>query len=181
MRTVLVAAFAALLMCSVRCETDEPEKKPVQISDVSFKEGKLWLEFDNSGETDVLLLNKFEPEFGVVTINALTEKNETIKLPPPPRKKDWIAAPEDRLRLRAKSRLTRAITVDLKPGRYTVSVAYEVKKDSYFMDAWFLKKGDTRENESKKVMSDFFFGTITSKDFEIVIPGDAKSSEKPEK
>ena len=178
MRAVLGMALAAtfFVISSAHCESDEPPKTPLAISDVSFKEGKLWLEFENSGDSDLLLLNKLDPEFGVVTVNAMTPKNETIKLSA--KHKDWIAAPEDRLRLRAKSRVTRAIAVDLPPGHYTVSVSYDVKKDSFFMDAWFIKKGEKRETESKKVMSEFFFGSVSSKDFEITIPGEAKPAEK---
>ena len=172
----MVLATSIFMTSPAHCESDDGPKIPLAISDVTFKEGKLWLEFENFGEADLLLLNKLDPEFGVVTVNAMTPKNETIKVST--KHKDWIAAPEDRLRLRGKTRITRAIAVDLAPGRYTVSVTYEVKKDSFFMDAWFIKKGETRETESKKVMSDFFFGSVSSKDFEIVIPGEAKPAEK---
>lgn len=177
MRAFIAAALAATLFVSAaRCETDEPEPQKILISDVSFKDGKLWLEFENDGDTDVILLNKLDPEYGVVKITAKNEKDEVIKLGD--KHKDWISGPDDRLRLRAKYRVTRPVALDLPGGQYTLTVTYEVKKDSFFMDAWFMKKQDKRENESKKVMTEYFFGTLTSKEFTILVPRETKTAVK---
>jgi hypothetical protein len=177
MRAFTVAALAATLFISAaRCETDEPESQKISISDVSFKEGKLWLEFENDGDTDVILLNRLDPEYGVIKIVARNEKDEVIKLGD--KHKDWISGPDDRLRLRGKYRVTRPVALDLPGGLYTITVTYEVKKDSSFMDAWFMRKQDKRENESKKVMTEYYFGTLTSKEFKIQIPRETKTAVK---
>ena len=143
----------------------------VLINDITFKDGRMWIEFENDGDADVLFINRLDPEFGVLKLNVKNSKGEEVKLATHP--KDWVAGPDDRLRIRSRYRALRPIAVDLQPGHYTVTATYEVKKDSPFMDAWFMKKQETRVNDSKKVMGEFWFGTLTSKQFEIEIPGTA--------
>jgi hypothetical protein len=149
----------------------------VIINDISFKEGRLWIEFENDGDKDVVFLSRLDPEFGVLKLNVKNSKGEDVKLSAHP--KDWVAGPDDRLRIRSRYRVTRPITLELQPGHYTVTATYEVKKESPFMDAWFMKKQDTRANDSKKVMNEFWFGTLTSKEFEFEVPSIQHTAAKP--